>query len=94
MILLALVSLETDAKPFEVRCKEPLPVFTLGEKSAPTNQQVNELCSCVWTSLKGWERDASTKVASGKEEELSFVHRRAFPARFAQRLDECGWRKL
>ena len=78
------------AKPFEVKCSEPVPEFTLGEKSNPSAAKVAELCSCVWKSLQGWERETSIKIKAGKESEVSALNMRAFPARFGDRLKECG----
>jgi hypothetical protein len=59
----------SSAKPYEVRCKEPLPVFTLGEKSNPTSAQEATLCKCIWDNLGSWERRTSEKIAAGKESE-------------------------
>lgn len=84
----------SSAKPYEVQCKEPLPTFTLGEKSNPTKAQEAALCACVWQNLGGWERDVSMKIAKGRESEVSQVHLRAFPARFGSALEKCGGMKL
>jgi hypothetical protein len=84
----------SSAKPFEVRCKEPLPTFTLGEKSNPTKAQEAALCACIWQNLGGWERDVSTKIAKGRESEISQMHLRPFPARFGSALEKCGGMKL
>src|SRR5690554_6742507 len=84
----------SSAKPYEVQCKEPLPIFTLGEKSNPTKEQETALCACIWQNLGGWERDVSTKVAKGRESEVSQMHLRAFPARFGSALKQCGGMKL
>jgi hypothetical protein len=84
----------SSAKPKEVQCKEPLPTFTLGEKSNPTKAQEAVLCACIWQNLGGWERDVSTKIAKGRESEVSQMHLRAFPARFGSALEKCGSMKL
>lgn len=84
----------SSAKPYEVQCKEPLPTFTLGEKSNPTKAQEAALCTCIWQNLGGWERDVSTKIAKGRESEVSQIHLRAFPARFGSALEKCGGMKL
>lgn len=55
----------------EARCKEPLPVFTLGEKSNPTKAQEAALCACIWQNLGSWEREVSEKISKGKESEVS-----------------------
>lgn len=81
-------------KPFEVRCKEPLPVFTLGEKSKPTQEQVTALCACIWGNLGNWERSTSEKIVAGKKTEVSEMYMRAFPSRFGSALEKCGGMKL
>ena len=82
------------AEPYEVRCKEPLPTFTLGEKSKPSKAQEAALCACIWQNLGGWERDVSAKIAKGQESDVSQMHLRAFPARFGGALEKCGGMKL
>src|SRR5947208_16980695 len=70
----------SSGKAYEVRCKEPLPLFTLGENSHPTKAQEAVLCTCIWESLGGWERQVSEKFAKGKDSEVSWLHERAFPS--------------
>lgn len=84
----------SSAKPYEARCKEPLPVFTLGEKSNPTEAQEAALCACIWQNLGSWEREVSENIAKGKESEVSQLHLRAFPARFGSAIEKCGGMKL
>ena len=79
---------------YEAHCKEPLPVFTLGEKSNPTKNQEATLCTCIWHTLGGWERDVSKKLAQGKESEVSEMHMRAFPSRFGSAIEKCGGMQL
>lgn len=74
---------------YEAHCKEPLPVFTLGEKSNPTRAQESMLCSCIWKNLKGWEREVSQKLSEGKQSEISEMHMRAFPPRFGRAIEKC-----
>lgn len=83
-----------NAKPYEVRCKEPLPLFTLGEKSNPTKAQEAALCTCIWENLGSWERQTSEKIVAGKESEISQLYLRAFPARFGKAVEKCGGMKL
>jgi len=93
LAMLCVVS-PVQAKPYEVRCQEPVPTFTLGEKSNPTKAQVTTLCACIWQSLGTWEREASAKIARGRESEVSQMHLRAFPARFGGALEKCGGMRL
>src|SRR5688500_16362252 len=41
--------------PFVVVCREPIPEFTLGSHSNPSEAEVQRLCACIWENLKGWE---------------------------------------
>jgi len=77
-------------KPYEVKCREPLPVFTLGEKSNPTKAQETALCTCIWNGLGSWEREVSEKIAARKESEVSEMQLRAFSSRFGGALEKCG----
>lgn len=80
--------------PYEAHCKEPLPVFTLGENSNPTTEQEAALCACIWQTLEGWERETAEKIARGNESEISELHMRAFPSRFGSAIEKCGGMKL
>lgn len=75
---------------YEAHCKEPLPVFTLGEKSNPTKAQEAALCACIWQTLDGWEREVSEKIAQDRVSEVSKLHMRAFPSRFGSAIEKCG----
>lgn len=79
---------------YEAHCKEPLPVFTLGENSHPTKAQEAALCSCIWKILGSWEREVSEKIAQGKQSEVSEMSMRAFMPRFGSALEKCGGMKL
>lgn len=79
---------------YEAHCKEPLPVFTLGEKSNPTKAQEAALCACIWENLGSWERQTAEQLSQGKESEVSALNMRAFPARFGGVIEKCGGMKL
>jgi hypothetical protein len=92
--ILTMVTPASQANPYEARCKEPLPTFTLGEKSKPTKAQEATLCTCIWQNLGSWEREVSTKIANGHEKDVSALQMRAFPSRFGRALEKCGGMKL
>jgi hypothetical protein len=77
-------------EPYEVHCTEPLPPFTLGRNSNPTKAQVTALCACIWQNLGTWERETSEKFVRGKEAEVSWMYKRAFPSRFGSAIKKCG----
>lgn len=84
----------TDGTPFEAHCSEPIPAFTLGEKSNPTKEQQMALCACIWKNLGSWERRVSKKITQGKESEVSEMYIRAFASRFGSAIEKCGGMKL
>ena len=79
---------------YEAHCKEPLPVFTLGEHSNPTKDQEATLCACIWEHLGSWERRTSKKMTQGKDGEISWLYRTAFPPRLGKAIAKCGGMNL
>lgn len=82
------------AEPKPIRCPQPLPEFTLGEKSNPSQRQIESLCECIWDKFPsdGWEREASALITKGKDP--GFVKRNGFIGRFSEALNKCGGYKL
>jgi len=72
-----------------VVCKEPLPIFTLGENSNPSNKQVRTLCSCIWNEFPttGWERETSEKIRNGIDPGW---RGKGLVGRFSKALEKCG----
>jgi len=60
-----------DSPHYEAHCKEPLPVFTLGENSNPTKDQESALCACIWNGLDQSDRVTSENIRQGKESQVS-----------------------
>jgi hypothetical protein len=75
-------------------CKEPLPTFTLGPTSNPSDAEVSALCACIWKNLGSWERRTAQLIVEKRESEISSLNRAAFPARFGAALEKCGGMKL
>ena len=82
-----------DEKKNLVICAEPLPIFTLGEKSKPTDQQVKELCSCMWNSFPkdGWEQRTSQLLRNKQDPGW---RGQAFTSRFGDAMKSCGGMSL
>jgi hypothetical protein len=82
-----------DKKERAVVCAEPLPKFTLGEKSNPSKIQVQELCKCIWSTLPdgGWERDAATKARNNQKPNSKLGE---FIPKFGESLKKCGGYQL
>jgi hypothetical protein len=75
---------------YEAHCKEPVPVFTLGQHTNPTKDQEAVLCACIWNHLGSWERRTSEQMSQGKDSDISWLNRNAFPSRFGKAIRECG----
>jgi hypothetical protein len=76
--------------PFVVTCREPVPQFTLGANSHPSDGDVQRLCACISGKLTGWESDTARAIAEGRERDVSKLNMAAFPDRFGKRIQECG----
>ena len=83
-------TLPPGSEPRSFTCKEPLPEFTLGPASNPSNAEVENLCACVW-SEGGWERRVSAQMRRGEDPGW---RGRGFAPRFGAALDACGGRSL
>jgi hypothetical protein len=68
-VLVLMLALPASGEPRSFKCsKEPLPAFTLGEKSNPSDAEVAKLCACIWSKLPegGWERRVAERLARAK----------------------------
>ncbi len=81
-------------EPLEIKCKEPLPSFTLGRESRPSEEQITALCSCMWNDLNDWEKRASQAAEENKFSEVPILERTAFPASFRRAVKNCGGMEL
>ena len=90
---LLLVALPASGEPRSFKCKEPLPQFTLGAASNPSDAELAKLCACVWSKLPepGWEREVSAKIRRGEDPGW---RGRGFAPRFGAAIDACGGRSL
>jgi len=81
------------SQPRSFTCREPLPEFTLGRESNPSDAQLATLCACIWSKLPegGWEREVSAKLRRGEDPGW---RGRAFGQRFGAAVDACGGRSL
>jgi hypothetical protein len=78
-----------DTKKKQVVCSEPLQVFTLGEKSNPKQEQVKELCSCIWNKFPadGWERRTSQLIRNNQDPGWRGT---GLISRFGEAFKSCG----
>jgi hypothetical protein len=95
IIVLAVVySLAATAEPRSFRCQQPLPEFTLGEKSNPTDEQVTRLCQCIWDNLGTWEKRVAVALSKNESptEPLPSpeLNKYAFINRFGEAYTKCG----
>lgn len=76
--------------PVEIQCKEPLPAFTLGRESRPSEERIYNLCSCMWEDFSEWEKNVSQAIAEGRDSETPTLEQYAFPASFRRAVKKCG----
>ena len=75
-----------------IKCKEPLPEFTLGENSNPSKKEVRKLCACIWSKFtKDWERETSAKIRAGQDPGW---RGKALVSRFGSAMKKCGGYEL
>lgn len=88
-----IASIANAAEPRTFECEEPLPAFTLGASSNPTDAQLTQLCGCIWLKLPegGWERKVSAAMKAGQD---TGWRAQAFPPRFGAAIEACGGRNL
>ena len=88
-----LLALPASGEPRSFKCTQPLPEFTLGPASNPSDAELTKLCACIWSKLPegGWEREVSAKIRRG---ENPGWRGRGFGPRFGAALDACGGRSL
>jgi hypothetical protein len=92
-VLLLLVSVwEVYAAPLSFTCSEPLPEFTLGENSRPTERQIADLCSCVWGKLPSSMKDVASGIKRGEQPSASSIQ--AFIGDFDKSIRSCGGDQL
>ena len=75
------------------KCEQPLPKFTLAADSDPSDAELAELCSCIWSKLPegGWEREVAGKIRRGEDPGWRAG---GFVPRFGAAIDACGGRSL
>ena len=84
-----------------VYCKEPLPQFTLNYYSNPNDNEVSNLCTCVWNNfpdtswqkkemLNGFNVMRKTKEDSWRAKSLQA----GFSTMFGKAIKECGGNQL
>jgi hypothetical protein len=92
-VSLVLFAIPANGEPRSFKCKEPLPEFTLGRDSNPSDEQLAKLCACVWSKLpeRGWERKVSAQIKNGED---AGWRTRGFIPRFGAAIDACGGNRL
>ena len=75
-------------------CQEPLPEFTLGPMSNPSDQQVANLCNCIWKNLPNAAQEFATKIVRNAESQPSESSINLFAANFGVALNKCGGNDL
>ena len=86
--LFAEPSVEID--PYVVVCPQPIPEFTLGANSNPSEEEVQRLCACIWARLNSREKEVARAIATGQENDVSALNVRDFASRFGRVVEQCG----
>ncbi len=75
-----------------VNCSEPLPRFTLGEHSNPTNKQASDLCACIWSEMETAEKSIMERAGfkGGDESKISDSEMDKITAAFHRSMLNCG----
>jgi len=61
----------TSANPLVFRCAEhPLPEFTLGEGDSPSDQEIAELCSCIWNDFSPGRKKVAEAIHRGEDPQI------------------------
>jgi len=83
-----------DSPHYVAHCNEPLPEFTLGQTSHPTQDQGSALCACIWNYLNQPDRIISQNIREGRLSDGSAPGVQAFIGRFGDAIEKCGGMKL
>ena len=86
--LFAEPSVETD--PYVVVCPQPIPEFTLGANSNPSEEEVQQLCACIWERLSSREKEVARAIATGQGDDVSALNVRDLASRFGKVVKQCG----
>ena len=75
-------------------CEQPLPEFTLGAKSDPTDEQLAELCACIYSGLGGDDKEISHAIVEERQSDVTPAEVQQFIPKFGAALQRCGGNKL
>lgn len=75
-------------------CAEPLPEFTLGPMSDPSDQEVTDLCACIWDNLPSDAKETATQLTSESGSRPSDANIDRFAVHFGEGLRGCGGDQL
>jgi len=80
-----------DEKPLNLTfsCKHPLPEFTLGPYSNPSEKELDTLCQCIWQELPAPAKDFAKAISDGSISSPSDATFGAFTANFSLAIRRC-----
>ena len=70
-------------------CTEPLPEFTLGPMSDPSDQEVATLCGCIWSNLPSEAKEFATALKADDGSSPSDADIELFSANFGKAIRKC-----
>lgn len=74
----ATTSLHGSDDSYIVKCNEPIPEFTLGQKIIPSKLQAAAICSCIWKQFSPSAKNLSASIARDKVHDASGEQLRQF----------------
>ena len=75
-------------------CEEPLPEFTLGANSNPSEADVKDLCGCIWKVLSQKDKQTSQILKEKGDDQISYLDRELFIISFGDAVEGCGGKEL
>jgi hypothetical protein len=81
-------------EPRSFQCEEPLPEFTLNRTSDPTDEQLADLCACIYGSLGEPDKTISLAIVEGRQSDVSPADVQQFIPKFGAAVQSCGGGEL
>lgn len=75
--------------PYDVRCDEPIPKFTLDMDIIPNNLQADAICSCIWKKLSASDQNLSASLARNDNDNASEGQLKLFNSRIDVAMEIC-----
>lgn len=88
------VPVNQESRDYSLKCDEAIPEFTLSGTVIPSEQQVKDVCGCIWSEYSPWAKEVSTLMANGQQDQVSELKLRTFIAHFGNTVESCNTENL